>query len=91
MPAPEQHDSDSEQQSRIRFPSLAERIAAINSQAGVGKYNTTANSCQCPDHKYRNRACKHIEAYWVLFGKEYQGGMDANVTGRDHKCNLEGG
>ena len=50
---------------------LASRIAArLAAAAGVGKYLTTADTCQCPDHQYRKRVCKHMLAYRVLFGEE---------------------
>lgn len=43
-------------------------VAAASS--GVGRYLTTAHSCQCPDRKFRGRACKHMEAFRILFCEE---------------------
>lgn len=54
--------------------SLAARMAAA--QQGVGKYHTTTDSCGCPDHQRRNRACKHM---LVLRRKGLQ--MPANMRG----------
>ena len=51
------------------------RVAArIAERRGVGKYHTTADTCGCPDYKYRQgphrRVCKHIKAFRVLYGGE---------------------
>lgn len=45
--------------------SLAAKIAAAR---GEGKYLTTADTCSCPDHRYRNRVCKHMRAFRTLHG-----------------------
>ncbi len=47
-------------------PSATERsnsrvAARIAERRGVGKYHTTADDCNCPDHRYRHRICKHMQ------------------------------
>lgn len=49
-------------------PTLASRIASV--PRGYGRYATTHDSCQCPDHQYRKRGCKHIEAVRTLYPKK---------------------
>lgn len=41
---------------------LTAAIAAAIQQRGDGQYLTTKDSCNCPDHRYRHRVCKHMLA-----------------------------
>lgn len=50
-------------------PLGARMVAAASQQRMYGKYNTTRDSCMCPDYKYRSRICKHILAVIVLEGE----------------------
>lgn len=34
----------------------------IQSFTSEKEYETTLDDCECPDHLYRNRVCKHMEA-----------------------------
>ena len=43
--------------SKQRQSALAKKFASV---VDAPKYITTATSCTCPDHKYRNRVCKHM-------------------------------
>lgn len=55
----------------FRLPaSVVRRALAGGAQAtagALGPYATTADSCRCKDREYRNRTCKHMRAYRVLF------------------------
>jgi len=35
-----------------------------------GKYHTTLESCDCPDHRYRGIKCKHMIAYELWMNTE---------------------
>lgn len=64
---------------------LAARIASVE---GVGKYLTTKTTCSCPDHQYRGRACKHMQALQMQEMVDvFEGCKACGGTGRDSRGN----
>jgi len=41
---------------------LTSTTALVKSQSGKKYYTVNGQTCECPDHKYRLKICKHIQA-----------------------------
>ena len=41
----------------------------IQSFTSEREYETTLDTCNCPDHIYRHRTCKHMEALHIAYAR----------------------